>query len=244
MTAQQAVDGVQALRENAKRLGFTEVIRPATVIDLWQSPDTTRVVLDGDTVPVRAISLIGQIPPNSRVVVKAIQPEGFYIIGYYGAGGYSGRLPDQVLDGAVLGNTGNIVSGVSTETNIPQLALSAYLYTGNVYNLEVQMVCQFTVATTDTWVIRARTTTAVSGTLVGFGRWNPTAVDTKYFKFPYEATATGLTSIFFSIGRTGGAGTVTVVGAPGAFPPAASFSAIREAGPTSTNNGPWRMNVT
>jgi len=245
VTAEKEVlAGVEAVKTQAKRLGLTTMLRPATVAEQWTSPNSTFVYQDGDTVKMRAISLIGQVPPGSRVITQEVHPEGLYIVGFYGQGGYPGRITDQYLDGAVLGNTGNIISGVSAETNIPQLALSAYLIKGGTYLLEVQMVGQFTVST-DIWIIRARQDTAVTGTQLGFGRWGPgSTVDTESFVFPFEATATGLTSIFFSIGRSAGTGTVTVVGAPGVFPPAASYSAIKEAGATATNGGPWRMNVT
>lgn len=243
MSTQEVAAGVQAVKDQASRLGLTTILRPATVTDQWTAPNAVAVVMDGDVTIQRAISRVGQVPPGSRVVVQEVHPHGLHIVGFYG-GGPTGRLPDQYLDGAVLGNTGNIVTAVSAESNLPPHALSAYLIAGMVYELQVQVVATFTVAS-DSWIVRARLDTALTGTLIGFGRWSPgSVVDTKYFNFPFEATTTGITNIFFSIGRTSGTGTTTVVGAPGVYPPTAAYSAIKAAGASSTYGGPWRMNVT
>ena len=76
---------VRTLVENAKRLGLSWSLRPATVV----SPSTVaasapRVILDGDSAQVRPVSLVGALHPNQRVMVLVTPPSGLHVIGRIG----------------------------------------------------------------------------------------------------------------------------------------------------------------
>lgn len=72
---------VQAIKDNAQRLGLTWKIQYATVVDGTDVGAVT-VDFDGDTlsVPTPAISLIGQLTSGQRVAVLSTPPDAAYII--------------------------------------------------------------------------------------------------------------------------------------------------------------------
>lgn len=73
--------GAQAIQDNAKRLGLTWTLRPATVQDYNGSNGQTSVIFDGDTVAVTALALVGILIPDQRVMGMIIPPGGNFIIG-------------------------------------------------------------------------------------------------------------------------------------------------------------------
>lgn len=71
---------VAALLAEARRLGLTWDIRPATVSATAGSSVTA--VYDGDTVPVPMVNLAGWVPAaGARVMAIAVPPAGNYVIG-------------------------------------------------------------------------------------------------------------------------------------------------------------------
>ena len=94
---QTSIVGVEALIEQARRLGLLQVYRPGTV---FQSPtDLTNVliVLDGDTDPIPVQSLVGGVVAGTRVMVMTVPPQGIYIIGYLGAAGIASVRPIKTI---------------------------------------------------------------------------------------------------------------------------------------------------
>lgn len=81
---------VGEVAQNASRLGLDWTLRPASVSD---PGDPTSIVvlvtLDGDLTPIRAISLIGTLPTNARVMTVSVPPQGVYVIGWYSINPYS-----------------------------------------------------------------------------------------------------------------------------------------------------------
>jgi hypothetical protein len=71
----------EAVVERAKSLGLTWTLRPATVSTAPTSSAPPSVIYDGDTVPIGAISLIGTVAVDDRVMMLVIPPGGSYIIG-------------------------------------------------------------------------------------------------------------------------------------------------------------------
>ena len=69
--------GAQTMVETSRRLGLTWELRPATVAD----PDIPTVLQDGDEVPTTAVSLIGHLVEDQRVMIMTIPPGGNYIMG-------------------------------------------------------------------------------------------------------------------------------------------------------------------
>ena len=69
----------EAIVNNAKDLGLTWTLRPATAST--PTTDGPTVVYDGDTTVMNAVSLIGTVSGTERVMMLQIPPGGNYIIG-------------------------------------------------------------------------------------------------------------------------------------------------------------------
>lgn len=78
-----ADEAVKAIKDNADRLGLTWQIRYATVSN-GDDPTAVLVVMDGDTVTIEAVSLIGELGFGARVAVIQVPPAVNYIIGRLG----------------------------------------------------------------------------------------------------------------------------------------------------------------
>lgn len=72
--------GAQTIVETATRLGLEWTLRPATV-QSSQSAAEVIATYDGDSEPIRMISLIGLVQTGSRVYVIHVPPAGNYIAG-------------------------------------------------------------------------------------------------------------------------------------------------------------------
>lgn len=113
--------GVEALVETFRRMGLAWRLLPATVYaDNTNTPSSTRITLDGDAEPTRAISMVGQVPQGARVFVMVVPPQGNYIVGI-GTGGmriWKSQLTqaDAVLN---LTTTPTVVSGTSQTIVVP-----------------------------------------------------------------------------------------------------------------------------
>lgn len=81
LEVQAAVAAVKALVENAKALGLIWSLRPATVTVDAPDPSLVEVIMDGDTVSISVVSLIGALAEGSRVMVMVVPPSGMFIIG-------------------------------------------------------------------------------------------------------------------------------------------------------------------
>jgi hypothetical protein len=127
----------------------------------------------------------------------------------------SATAPKGYVD-AVTATTNALVTGVSAETSITQLALSASVWANHEYLIHIQFLNTVTV-TTDDWDLRVYRDTAISGTQIGSGRFSgDDTINTHRFTFPYVSTATETLSIFFTIVRTAGTGTISIIGPPSA----------------------------
>lgn len=73
----------KAIVERKNELGLSWGLRPATVAALG-SDGSTRAVLDGDTTPIRVVSMIGRVPKDARVMVLVTPPAGHHIVGWAG----------------------------------------------------------------------------------------------------------------------------------------------------------------
>lgn len=73
---------VQAIKDNAQRLGLTWQIQYATVSD-GSDAGAIIVTFDGDdlSVPTPAVSLVGVLTDGQRVAVLSTPPDGAYVIG-------------------------------------------------------------------------------------------------------------------------------------------------------------------
>lgn len=77
-----------AIVAQARRLGLTWTLTPATVAQDSSDMMNVQVTIDGSPLnPTRAISLIGQLMADTRVMIATVPPQGNYIVGFYGASG-------------------------------------------------------------------------------------------------------------------------------------------------------------
>lgn len=72
------VGAVGEVKSNADNLDLTWALRPATVDSF--SGSTLSVIMDGDTITVPAISLLGYVPAGTRVMIMNVPPSGLYAI--------------------------------------------------------------------------------------------------------------------------------------------------------------------
>jgi hypothetical protein len=81
-TPQDTTALVQAVLENATRLGLKWNLIPATVTGINTGSSQVMVLVDGDTLPIGAHSLIGTFDIDTRVMVLII-PGANYVLGLY-----------------------------------------------------------------------------------------------------------------------------------------------------------------
>lgn len=113
--------GVEALVETFRRMGLMWRLLPATVFAAdTNTPSSTKITIDGDTEPTRAISMVGQVPQGARVFVMVVPPQGNYIVGI-GTGGMRIWKSQLTQADAVLNLTTipTVVSGTSQTIVVP-----------------------------------------------------------------------------------------------------------------------------
>jgi len=79
-----AATAVQALAENADRLGLTWGMRPATVQDYNIETNKALAIYDGDEESISMVSLAGPLLPNFRVMAMQVPPAGNFIVSTLG----------------------------------------------------------------------------------------------------------------------------------------------------------------
>lgn len=80
MAAEEIGVAVKELQAEARRLGLTWDLRPATIID---NRVTLTGIIDGDlTVVTELTSLVGRPEAGARVMVMSVPPSGNYVVGY------------------------------------------------------------------------------------------------------------------------------------------------------------------
>lgn len=121
--------GVRGLVENANRLGVSWSLIPGTVTD-GANLLANKVVCDGDTEPVGALSMLGYaLAPGQRVYIIRTPPSGMYIAGLIGPA--IGGLPGQLV--AWNYETTNTATFTTTPTVIG--TVTAYIIPGFTYRL-------------------------------------------------------------------------------------------------------------
>jgi hypothetical protein len=73
--------GADALVKNSIRLGISWRLRLATVSNAIDS-NSMEVLIDGDSVSIVIVSMIGEVPAGRRVYVITIPPAGNYAVGF------------------------------------------------------------------------------------------------------------------------------------------------------------------
>lgn len=124
----------QAVVDRAKALGLTWTLRPGSV-DSVITGSSIKVIYDGDTEPLGAVSLVGALLPSDRVMMLQIPPAGNYILGRIGG---SITMPKSIptFRGEVVA-TGDVNLTTASQNIIPALTLeissdAEYLFTPTV----------------------------------------------------------------------------------------------------------------
>lgn len=103
--------------DNAQRAGLVWRLLPATVID-GSSSANVQLIIDGDDQGVsRAMSLIGPVRMNRRVMVMVVPPQGNYIVGTYADNNTT--FVDEITRTATVGTF------TTTETLLDQITFTA-----------------------------------------------------------------------------------------------------------------------
>lgn len=200
---------VAAVQDQAAGLGLSWHLHQATVLE-GATPSLVKLRMDGDELASAvtfATSMVGPLAVGARVFALEVPPAGLYVVGYVVFPG--------LVDGVNV-TSGGLVSGVSAETDVPQLALSGRVWSGHTYVMTVQAHCSVTVTTDDWQVLVRRDAAAPGGTQVFDARWSgDDLVGTRVWQWPFIATVSEDLSLFVSVARTAGTGTISVFGSPG-----------------------------
>jgi hypothetical protein len=73
----------EAVLDRMNRLGLTWRLRPARVVSV-AADGTIRALHDGDTQPIRVVSMVGPVAVGARVFVLKTPPAGNHIVGWAG----------------------------------------------------------------------------------------------------------------------------------------------------------------
>lgn len=228
---------VNAVVDNAKRLGLSWTLRPATV-SVGTDPNAITGVYDGDDAAnlIPFVSLIGECRAGARVMGLIIPPAGNYIIGTLGEAGAG-------LRGNVIGYAEReTTSSGSTGTEIGVLRLSGIpLKADYMYRITSSSLVLDSTVNGDDVAARYRATfnntdAAVTDTLFGGVLAKTTAsagqavhTITRY----YVPTAAQTLSVLLTVIRAAGTGTCTLTFATG-FP---IDIVVEELGLTVANTG-------
>lgn len=117
---QAAITAAKAVVENAKALGLVWSLRPATVTVDAPDPSLVEVIMDGDTVSISVVSLIGGLGEGARVMVLIVPPSGMFIIGQPNTG--PKITPFSATNTADQALTTTPTGIVSTSITIPAIA--------------------------------------------------------------------------------------------------------------------------
>jgi hypothetical protein len=129
-------------------------------------------------------------------------------------------VPDRTVAGRIASGTGFINTGIAgTEVNVAKVAIENYRATaGHFYMLSANIFWNFaTVVAGDSYVVRVRRDTALSGTIIA--EWVIRPVDnsafdeSESFNQPWKATADDADlDVYLSVIRVAGSGTLSING--------------------------------
>jgi hypothetical protein len=118
------VEIARAIQERAEELGLTWRLVPATVAPPGPNGQM-RVVYDGDTEQVDAVSMIGRLPVGGRVFVIVSPPAGVHIVGFIGY-----DFPPSVTGEAIgrprlIATTADFDRASTTVAQVPGMSFTA-----------------------------------------------------------------------------------------------------------------------
>lgn len=200
---------VRSIIAHAERLGLAWRLRPATV----STPQAgTMVIVDGTTIPIKAVSLVGALSPGDRVMLLLSTPSGCHVVGF------TGSASTRVIDSLIISTVGTYYNATA-EALVTSASVSGFLYAGNRY--EISVGTPITSATTG-HVGRFRLRIgSIAGTVITQKQHTiPVGGYTEavYFHTLYDAPSSGLASIYLTCQRVAGATSNVVVSADPTLP--------------------------
>lgn len=123
----------------------------------------------------------------------------------------STSLGRGIIDAVNVTTIGNLAGPASAETDIPNLALSGPVVLGRAYDILGSIPLAASVPG-DSYVIRVRSGTALTGPIVGESDGPGTGVGVGQLAVEYFPAASGSVSLFISFLRRTGGGTFTAMG--------------------------------
>lgn len=205
-SAHLIASGAQAIVENAGRLGLTWGISPATVQQASVSNGFVQLIMDGDTTPIQAMSLVGGLLPGWRVMVMKVPPSNNYVIGSlvqsFGMIAYGSRTTNTgtttTTELAVLS-----LSDVHVKAGVAyHIYSSAFIFDSSVLGDTVRATLRFTTDGTSP-TITSTPLTASELTVTGGGNQARTSLSKIYLP-----TDDQVLNILMTVVRTAGTGNV------------------------------------
>ena len=213
---------VDELVAAADRLGLRWRLRPATVTTPAAS-GASMAVLDGDTVPVKVIPLVGSVVSGDRVMVAIVPPSGHYAIGW------AGPPPWETVDSLIVSTDGTYYNATA-EAMVTSAAVSGALIAGERVRVEARLpvacatsghVGRFRIRVTDaTGAIVARRQHTFD---------SAAGADTALYGY-YDVPSTGTYVFVLTAERAGGATSNVVVTVTGAVGQVITMAVARHAG--------------
>jgi hypothetical protein len=203
---------VQALLENAKRLGLIWSLRPGTV--QLQIDDAVQVILDGDVDPIGAISLIGFPVFGARVMAMLVPPGGVFIIGNIGVGSLVGTCIARGFRGTTSTASATEQSVLRID-DIPMKSGRLYFITSGPLTLDVSVandVARALLRLEDTGVA---TTASTLLRVADSGVINITSGNSVIVSCHYTPATDITASILLSTSRIQGTGVVSITAGGG-----------------------------
>lgn len=231
MSDPAAVAAGKEVAVQGDRLGLQWGLRTATVKTVSATQNLVMATFDGDSVPVPMFSMCGTAIRGARVYVLSVPPQGNYVVGLLGQVpgtilAYGERTTDKVSTGAEVGVLR--LDGVRI--------LAGYRYTICTSVLGLAMA---TSGDTGQALLRIRTDGTAAGTgdtLLQQADVNANSPfvprNSATFAEPYLAATDGTLSVLLSLGRSGGLGNITMLGA--ATRPIRLFIVQNGVGPSDT----------
>lgn len=197
-------------------MAYTTVVAGTTITASWANANVRdQVVTPFASSAARASAITA---PVEGMVTYLADSDMLYT---YDGSAWQRANMNNTLDSCDTTTAGDIVTGVTTtETDIPDLALGAIsVVDAELYRIDVRLIAINTVAT-DEFTLRIRKGTATpTGTLIA--EWNiHQPGHTDYYEFSswrmWECAATESTTLYVSVIRSAGSGSISVYGQPGA----------------------------
>lgn len=210
---------VDELVASADRSGLRWRLRPATVTTPAAS-GASMAVLDGDTVPVKVIPLVGSVVSGDRVMVAIVPPSGHYAIGW------AGPPPLETLDSLAITTAATYYDGTA-EALVTSASVSGALVAGRRYRIMVG--CPLTCATaTHTGRIRIRLTNLVGAEIGVKQHTIPGANygETVFLWGDYVPATSGVATFALTCQRTSGATSNVKVIVTAGYPITMSLTAL------------------